>query len=464
MLTPGKLVRSLQHMLGLDRAVLYTVLARAITILGSTGTVLLIVHFLSPVEQGYYYALYSLIALQAIFELGFSFVIQQLAAHESVHLALAPDGGVTGSAVAHDRLASIFQLMVRWYGRAAVCMVLILPLSGWLFFSHRQSGPYHVAWQLPWSLAAIACASTFLLSPFYSFIDGCGQVREVAAMRLREGTAALLMAWGSMITHHGLYAPAMVILGQAAVGSHFIWQRRRLLQELYRHPSRRHAVSWRDEILPFQWRIAVSWLCAYFTAQAFIPLLFKLRGPVEAGQMGMSLSITVYMSFLLLPWISTKATPFGKLIAQKDFVSLDRLFFHSFRLSLALLALLALVALAGIVTIQYVFPRLASRLVSPTVFAILLLTMLSSYVVQSLAIYLRSFKHEPFLGLYVTTALLSVSMVLLTAKHWGNMGVAVGYFLSTGVIGLTLAVFVFLKHRRRIASQVFSMLQVEPVQ
>ena len=54
--------------------------------LGVVGTVLLIVRFLNPVEQGYYYTLLSLVSLQMVFELGFSFVIQQLAAHECVHL------------------------------------------------------------------------------------------------------------------------------------------------------------------------------------------------------------------------------------------------------------------------------------------------------------------------------------------------------------------------------------------
>ncbi len=47
----------LKHLLGLDRAIAYTVLARGVQILGSTGTVLLILRFLSPVEQGYYYTL-----------------------------------------------------------------------------------------------------------------------------------------------------------------------------------------------------------------------------------------------------------------------------------------------------------------------------------------------------------------------------------------------------------------------
>jgi O-antigen/teichoic acid export membrane protein len=53
----------LRKTLGLDGAVAYTFLARLINILGSTGTVLLIVRFLNPTEQGYYYTLLSLVSL-----------------------------------------------------------------------------------------------------------------------------------------------------------------------------------------------------------------------------------------------------------------------------------------------------------------------------------------------------------------------------------------------------------------
>jgi hypothetical protein len=57
----------LPHAIGLDRAIAFTVLGRVVQGLGSVGSVLLIVHFLSAAEQGYYYALWSLVALQSVF-------------------------------------------------------------------------------------------------------------------------------------------------------------------------------------------------------------------------------------------------------------------------------------------------------------------------------------------------------------------------------------------------------------
>jgi hypothetical protein len=49
----------LKHLTGIDRAIGFTVLARGWTAAGGVITVLLIAHFLSPQEQGYYYTFAS---------------------------------------------------------------------------------------------------------------------------------------------------------------------------------------------------------------------------------------------------------------------------------------------------------------------------------------------------------------------------------------------------------------------
>src|SRR5580700_9790939 len=108
-----------RKVLGLDRAIGFTVLARFWSSLAGLVTVALIARFLSPAEQGYYYTFGSLIALQIVFELGFSFVILQMASHERAHLTFSPDGLISGNAVAHARLASVLQKALLWYTSAA---------------------------------------------------------------------------------------------------------------------------------------------------------------------------------------------------------------------------------------------------------------------------------------------------------------------------------------------------------
>jgi hypothetical protein len=440
-------------MMGLDGAVAFTSLARAVGIAGSTVTVLLIVRFLSPVEQGYYYTLLSLVALQMVFELGFSFVVQQLAAHESVHLVLREDGSVSGDPTAHARLASTLQLSVRWYSLAAVAMGLLLAPLGTLFFA-RHAGPTaaQVAWQGPWLLAIAASIAGLWCQPFYSFLDGCGQVRAVAALRLRQAVVGMTLAWAAMLLHHGLYSPALVIAGQVVTGLFFLATRRQLLTGLLGHQVHDASIRWSREVWPFQWRIAVSWMCSYFTIQIFIPILFALRGPVEAGQMGMSLSITGYMTSLVLPWITTKATPFGQLIAQSEFNGLDRLFLRALVQALAVFAMIALAADAGAALLTVVAPKLAARMVSPQLFAVLVLAAGANCVVQSLATLLRSFKREPFLWQSLAVASLSLLLAVFAAPRWSNAGVALGYLAVSAGIGLPSALTIFLRARRRYLS------------
>ena len=447
----GNWAERVKRSMGLDGAIAYTVGARLSQIAGSTGTVLLIIRYMSAVEQGYYYTLLSLVALQTIFELGFSFVIQQLAAHETVHLKLDGDGTVGGDAAAHARLASVLQLTLRWYRRAAVLLaVLLLPL-GFFFFSRDAGAVARVGWQGPWVTAALAVSGTFLLTPFYSFLEGCNQVRQVARLRLFQALVVVLVSWAAIRCHHGLYACALVNLGTSATGAIFLFGNRRLLLGLLRHPAGEHAVSWKREVWPFQWRIAVSWFCSYFTMQVFTPILFASRGPLEAGRMGLSLSIVGYLPILALCWITTKATPFGQLIRMGRLAELDGLFARTMRQALGLLLALVVVCFALVLAVQAALPRIAVRMESPGVIALLLLTSISSFLVASLGVYLRSFKREPFLVQSVVVAGCTIVGALAGAPRFGDRAVALVYFAFSGVVGLAWAVGIFSaqRHARR---------------
>jgi hypothetical protein len=452
----------LKRITGLDRAIAYTVLARGLQILGSTGTVLLIVHYLTPVEQGYYYTLLSLVSLQTIFELGFSFVILQLAAHETVHLAIHQDGRIEGDSVAHSRLASALQKTMRWYLLASVLMGSTLLPLGVVFFSRHSRMAGEVAWQGPWIIAVIATVGLFMLNPVFSFLEGCGQVRQVAGMRLGQGVVAIIVPWSMLIVHRGLYSPGAVNVAYFSVGLVFLWSRRRILLSLLRYPVKGHAIVWRTEVWPFQWQIAISFLCSYFTMQVFTPILFASRGPIEAGRMGMSMSIAGYLWAIVFAWMSTKATPFGNLIARKEFAALDHLFFRTLKQSLAMLATVVVFCMVGLFLLQHAFPRIATRMVSVQLFALLLLTAMSTFVVQSFAIYLRAHRAEPFLWQSLAVAGLTCCSAFVLIPRWGTTGAVITYFLCTGVISLASATTIF--HTKREARNCASVEDLVGIQ
>jgi hypothetical protein len=445
---PQPLHYRIARAIGLDRAIGFTVSGRVVQGLGSVVNVLLILHFLNASAQGYYYALWSVVALQSVFELGFSFVILQEAAHERIHLNFHPNGAVSGNRVAHVRLASILQRTVLWYASASLIMGAALLVGGMRFFSLHQQAGQTAEWLGPLRLTVLACMVIFALGPVLSFLEGCGQVTSVARIRFSQSVVSALAAWTAMVTHHGLYAPAMVLAGQSAVAAGMLWSRRSLLLPLMRVKVRGQGISWRREVWPFQWKIAVSWLCDYFIFQLFTPVIFAFRGPAEAGRMGLSINIVTQMSALMLTWMTTKAAPFGSLIAKKENAALDALFFRALRQSLLLLVTGATIVLGGVLMIPSFIPRLTHRIVPWPVFLFLLLTAIGSHIVQSEAIYLRAHKCEPFLLQSILIAASTAASVTFFAKSSGTLGVAIASFVVLGVCGTISATSIFFVKRK----------------
>ena len=208
-------------------------------------------------------------------------------------------------------------------------------------------------------------------------------------------------------------------------------------------------VSWRADIWPFQWRMAISWVCGYFTFQLFTPVLFAHAGAVEAGRMGMSLNIAGALATISIAWMNTKAAPFGKLIARKQFGELDRSFRRALTQSTAINVLgAAFVFVATLVLTAHRVP-LAARLLAPLPFAMLLAGSIGNNVVSAEAMYLRAHKQEKFMINSIVGALYTVPMVWWLGSTFGSLGIASGYLAGTLVIGLGFGTYTFLKYRRQ---------------
>jgi O-antigen/teichoic acid export membrane protein len=441
-------ISRVRRLLGLDRAVILTVLARGWSSLAGLVTIVLIAHSLTGAEQGYYYTFGSLVALQMVFELGFSFVILQMASHECARLSISKADEVTGDPVAHARLASVLQKSVRWYSITAFLMPCILIPAGLHFFASNSHSGQEVAWRLPWWLVVLAASFAFQIDPVLSFLEGCGYVPQVARTRLWQALLGSVLAWVAMLTHHGLFAPAMTIAGQVLAGVAWLYTRRRLLFPLFVYHAGQDPIHWWQEVWPFQWRIAISWICGYFIFQLFNPILFAYWGPIAAGQMGMSLNISNALMAVSIAWVNTKAAPFGAMVARKEYVKLDHIFFRTLIQSIVVSVLGSAAVWSGVIYLNVEQSRFAHRVLGPLPFGMLLLTMIFNHIVISEAIYLRAHKQEKFLLNSVLAALFMLFSSYALGRRFGAIGMISGYLGVTTFIGLGLGTFTFLKYRR----------------
>ncbi len=304
------------------------------------------------------------------------------------------------------------------------------------------------AWQFPWVFVGLVTAGALLLSPALGVVEGTGRVAEVAFVRLVQGIALSCTLWVSLAAGVGLYAASLSGLASLLVGLCFILVRyRRLFANLMARSSKGGAVSWRDEVWPFQWRIALSVLSGYFIFYLFTPVLFAYRGPVEAGQMGMSLSIATAISAVALAWMSTKSAPFGALVAKRDWTGLDAVFFRTMGQSFAVCLLGCASAWVVLLQLNVANLSIADRLLPPTPFGLLLLATLVNNIVFSEAVYLRAHKKEPFLWLSVLGGFLTGLSTWLLGRSYGPMGMLLGYVSISALVGLGGGTIVFVSKR-----------------
>lgn len=405
------------NFVGLDKAVLLTLLARTWSIVGGVGTLFFIGRFLSPELQGYYYTFNSLIALQVFVELGLNYAIVQFVSHEMAWLQWADNGTVIGKAQSKRRLQSLIQFAFSWFGVAALLVLVALWPAGIFFFETTVPQPGETYVRSAWSLIVVFTALILLINAGLAILEGCNKVTEVAKIRFAQILASTLGIWISLAAGAGLYALAFASFLTALVGAVALLKRfRHFFLDIWRLQSDLPGIHWRGELWPFQWRIAISWASGYLIFQLFTPLLFATHGPIVAGQMGMSLQIIAALNGAAMVWITTKAPLYGQLIAQGNRTALNKLFLVTLKQSLIMLALGILAILAGLIWLQSFYQAHAARLLPPEYFVFLCLVCMANHIVFAEASYLRAHKCEPFMIISVVngvvTALLSVILIL----------------------------------------------------
>jgi len=434
--------------MGVDRAVAYTLASRGWSLLSGIVTLLLVVRYLTPEEQGYYYTFASLLAMQILFELGMSVVVTQFASHEMAHLTWSENGTIKGDVNAKGRLRSLVLLVTKWYSVvAALLIVVILPL-GWLFFSKNQSQSA-VNWQIAWTWLVLGSAVNIFIMPMLALLEGCGRVTEIARLRMYQNMLGSSFAWLILMGGGGLLAMPVMITIFALTELIWLWYTKKaFLKALLNEKAENTSIKWKKEIWPFQWRIALSWLSGYFIFQLFTPILFAYHGAVEAGQMGMSISIANTLMGIAIAWMNTKAPGFGSLVAKRDYINLDRVFALTFSRSLAVMVIVG----GGLCMINYIIHaesmQFAYRILDPLPFLLLVLATIFAYVTYAQAAYLRAHKEEPFMLISLISAALIGSLTVVLGKEYGATGLMAVYATVYAIVGVGWGSMIFFSKRR----------------
>lgn len=429
---------------GLDVHVLMTLVFRSWTIIAGGLTLLLIPYGLSETQQGYYYAFASLLALQVFFELGLSQVIIQLVGHEAAHLTFHDDGQVSGDPQRLSRLHGLVGLLRRWYAIAAMLFVLLGGLAGALFFGRSEASLPIGQWAPVWGTAILLTAINLYFSPQLAVLEGSGQVGQVASLRLRQSMLGYGLLWALLAGGAHLWAAIAVPLVAACATPLWLRARGGWLTRPFHGVSE---ISWRRDIFPLQWRIAVSWACGYLIFSLFTPIVFSTHGAAEAGRLGMAMTVFSAVTTLGLSWINANTPRFSMHVARGESAALNQLFRSVALRSTAATALLGFTIVAAVFGASHLGLAASTRIAAPfTLFWIACAATVNT-TVYAAAVYMRAHREEPMLPVSVTAALLTVGVIALLHEDVQHM--MLGYAAISFCVGLPWTLMLLKRYRAR---------------
>jgi O-antigen/teichoic acid export membrane protein len=437
-------IKYIANKIGIDGAIFYTVSARIIQAGGGVISIFFIAKYLTKVEQGYYYTFGSILAIQIFFELGLSNIITQFVAHEKAHLSWNNDTNLVGDEISLSRLASLLQFCIRWFLAIAFVLAIVLLFSGYLFFNSYGDYDSKVEWQIPWVILSILTAGNLIMSPILAFLEGLGKVREVAKIRLYQQIIILIGLFSFLALGLKLFSSPLAATMGAIIPPSIIYfgYKKELLKNIWIE-LREFKVDYKQEIFPYQWRIALSWMSGYFIFQLFNPVAFATEGAKVAGQMGMTLAALNGVLSLSMSWINTKVPVFSDYIAKKEYKNLDAIF-NKTVVQATLICFLCLLILNMLVfSLQYYSFSIGDRFLSFFLVLLLSLSTLINQFVTALATYLRCHKQEPFLINSIVGGIMIGSSTLVFGNLYGIKGIVIGYTFCSVVIGLFWGSYIF---------------------
>jgi O-antigen/teichoic acid export membrane protein len=435
------LLKKLQSFLAADQAVRYSIAGKIWLLASGLLTTLLIAQCFTSELQGYYYTFNAILVVQVFAELGLSSVIVSFASHEWSKLRIDTQGKVVGDDLALSRLISLARFSLGWYWAAGAVVALGLALVGLVFFGAASSRT--VDWTWPWLLLCLTAGLTLLFMPIGALLEGCNQVASIYKYRLVQYVATGLVAWLAIGLGGGLWAAPLSGLAGLAVMALLTWRRYgSFIQSVFlaAQPQGEH-LNWKADILPMQWRIALSWVGGYFTFALFTPVLFHYHGAVVAGQMGMTWALVSALSTVAASWVAPKTPMFGILVAQKRYGELDRSFWKLETIVVSVVMVGALAMWGGVYMLNWIGHAYAERLLSPVTTAGLLLGAIVQAASLPMAAYLRAHKKEPLLAISVFSGLATGLLAIVAGRIYSAEGVAASYLavavISTPCVALT---------------------------
>ncbi len=240
--------------------------------------------------------------------------------------------------------------------------------------------------------------------------------------------------WISIISGAALWTTSLSILVTLAFSITYLSiKHANFMKTLVFTQVKTRTINWYNDIFPFQWRIALSWISGYFCFNLFTPILMKYHGSIIAGQMGLTWNVITYIGLVSAAWFQPKIPSFCIMIAKKQYHELDQLFWKTTTITLSLNIVISVLFFGAIFILNKLHHPFADRFLPPFATGIFLAAQFIQQAAAPFSSYLRAHKREPLLFISVGTGLLTAISLFVFGKAYAVPGMAFSY-LAVNVI------------------------------
>lgn len=410
----------------------------AVSLLFYPASLLLVSIYFTAEERGVYFSLTGFIVLQLLFDLGVVQASVTVLSREFVGTSIAENGEIIAERLRADRIRVVVFRVSRWLRRASYLALGVVGVLGAAVMI--KSGVSYVIWLPAVATLMLGIASTLWVMPLQVVIEGANEVAALGSARTFGNLARIAVLTMGIAVHPSVAWLGLSIVVQALVFAWAVPRKFRRLLKISRSLRASEIETWESEVLPFQRKLAVTWIGGSVVILPLVPCFMIAFGPKAAGQFG--LTVTVFQSAIAIAvlWQTVSLPRIAGLVVQEGSRAAVALWKKEFGRSLVTFGLLA-IAFIGAVELSPLVQDVRARVVTPAEFGWLALGFLGTLVIYSCSYVVRAHKVEPFIFQYSLWAILSatglIAAILLESR--------VGYCASFAIASTVGAIVVFLK-------------------
>lgn len=382
------------------------------------GTALMVSHFLSPEEQGYFYTMGSLLSSYIIFDLGLSSYLLQRSAQLSTGLTINRFDKITPNGEQCDQFLAFTHWVFKWYRNAGiVALLILLPIGLWTL-GQNADDLLHSPWFWPWILIVGVIALHMPTIGFMAILEGTGAIRETYTLKIIHYAIGALLAWGFITNGRGLYAQAFPMLATALVC--YGWFFYKYTKTLNWHVPHQQDIT--QLTLPHIKHTASNWLFNYTFINTPVILSFVSGNIIFSGQLGLSITIANVGGAIAMSAVTSKLPGIIRQIEENKAEQALSTYISAIKSY----GILYFVGSAVLILIIYLLNDfdISSRLLGPLDMSLLLFAFAGYHIATACTGFIRANGSNELTAPTVILTLLAIPLSL-AMHHFGSTGILI---------------------------------------